>query len=160
MSDEINIRKGLSSDWDSLADLFHSSVREGAVAYSRELRAAWSPRSRAGADWSLRMNRQNVTVAQTVSGERTGFMSAKMNGYIDCAYILAPFQGQGLFKRLYASLEAVQRLNGMKRLHVRASLQARFAFTSVGFNVIRPETVEMCQGVWLPRCATEKRLWA
>jgi len=158
MSDEINIRKGSAQDWDGLADVFHWAVREGAGFYTPEQCAAWSPEPRAGPDWSLRMSRQSVMLAETAEGLPLGFMTAELNGYFDCAYILGAFQGRGLFRKLYAPLEVEQLATGMKRLHVHASLHARQAFEAVGFSVVRPETVEMEDGVWLPRFAMEKLL--
>lgn len=157
MSDEINIRKGSAPDWNRLAQVFHRAVREGASLYTQEQRAAWSPASKAGPDWALRMSRQSVMLAETAGGEPVGFMTTALNGYLDCAYILAPFQGQGLFRRLYEPLEEELRAYGLKRMHVHASLHARPAFKVFGYSVLRPETVEM-GGVWLPRFAMEKYL--
>ena len=158
MLDEINIRKGRLSDWAGLAEVFHRAVREGAGLYTEAQRAAWSPASRAGPDWSLRMSKQSVMLAETTGGEPAGFMTAELNGYLDCAYILPAYQGQGLFRRLYAPLEEEQRGHAVKRMHVHASLHARPAFEAVGYLVVRPETVEMGGGVWLPRFAMEKYL--
>ena len=154
----ISIRKGRSDDWAALALVFHKAVREGAVAYSQAQREAWSPEVKPLADWALRMARQSVMLAETSGGEPAGFMTAELNGYLDCAYILPAYQGQGLFRHLYAPLEEEQRGHAIKRMHVHASLHARPAFEAVGYSVMRPETVEMSGGVWLPRFAMEKYL--
>lgn len=158
MSDEINIRKGKSADWAGLADVFHSAVRDGDSYYTDAQRAAWSPACKAGPDWSLRMSRQSVCVAETREGTLAGFISAELNGYFDCAYILPGYRGLGLFGRLYRPLEEEQREAGISRLQVHASLHARPAFAAKGYRVIRPETVQMAGGVWLPRFAMEKQL--
>jgi len=157
MSDEINIRKGVAADWAGLADVFHIAVLEGAELYTQEQRAAWSPASKAGPDWSLRMARQLVWLA-AAGGRPVGFMTAELNGYLDCAYILKAYQGRGLFKRLYSPLEDAQRANGIQKMWVHASLHARPAFEAVGYKVVRPETVDMGGGIWLPRFAMEKVL--
>lgn len=158
MSDEINIRKGNPSDWNALAHVFHRAVRDGANRYTEAQRAAWSPAPRLGPDWSLRMGKQDVSVAESSTGTIAGFMTAELNGYLDCAYILAHFQGRGLFRRLYAPLEAKQVAAGMERMHTHASLHARRAFAAMGYRVIRPETVRMAGDIWLPRFAMEKPL--
>ena len=158
MQVEINIRKGSTPDWDGLAEVFHRAVRDGASLYTEAQRAAWSPALRAGPDWSLRMSRQSVRLAETRAGEPVGFMTTELNGYFDCAYVLSAYQGQGLFRRLYAPLEAEQHTHGIKRLHVHASLHARAAFEAVGYVTVQPETVEMTNGVWLPRFSMEKYL--
>lgn len=157
MSDEINIRKGRPDDWDALAAVFHRAVREGAVLYTEAQRAAWSPRVRAGGDWSLRMRRQSVQLAETAQDGPVGFMSLELNGYLDCAYILPGFQGRGLFRQMYAPLEAEARAHGARRMTTHASLHARPAFAALGYSTLRPETVEM-NGAWLPRFAMECRL--
>ena len=157
MSDEINIRKGNAKDWGGLAEVFHQAVRSRASYYTEVQREAWSPASRAGADWSLRMSRQSVMLAETRDGQPVGFITAELNGYIDCAYILAGFQGRGLFRRLYAPLEKEQRAAGISRVYTHASLHARTAFAAVGYSVVRPETVKMAGDIWLPRFAMEKR---
>jgi len=156
MSHEINIRKGSAPDWGALADVFHRAVRDGAGYYTEAQRAAWSPASRAGADWSVRMSKQSVQVAETASGDLVGFMTAELNGYLDCAYILPKARGQGVFRRLYEPLEAEQRTHGMSRMYTYASLHARPAFAAMGYRIIRPETVKMAGDVWLPRFAMEK----
>ena len=158
MTEEINIRRGKADDWTALAGVFHRAVNEGAAYYTAEQRKAWSPVSRAGPDWALRMNRQSVMLAETPGQGPVGFLTAELNGYFDCAYILKNCQGQGLFRRLYAPLEAEQRDHNIKRLHVHASLHARPAFLAAGFQIVRPETVRMGDDVWLPRFLMEKLL--
>ena len=158
MCAKINIRKGSPPDWDGLAEVFHLAVREGAGLYTPEQCAAWSPASRAGPDWCVRMRKQSVMLAETGGGALVGFMTTELNGYLDCAYILGSFQGQGIFRRLYAPLEAEQRAAGITRMSVHASLHARPAFAAMGYHIVCPETVDMGGGVWLPRFAMEKML--
>lgn len=158
----ITIRLGEASDWADLALVFHKAVREGAVAYTETQRAAWSPAVKALPDWSLRMTRQNVWVAEA-DGRAAGFMTLEMNGYLDCAYILPHWQGQGVFRKLYEALEGQACAEGISRLYTHASLHAQPAFGAMGFEVTRPETVNMGAGpdghdVWLPRFAMEKHL--
>ncbi len=157
MQDEIKIRKGTPEDWDALAEVFHAAVHEGAVAYTPEQRAAWSPASKAGPDWSLRLSRQSVVLAETEPHGPIGFMTLELNGYLDCAYILAGYQGKGVFRRLYTILEAAAREGNERRIYTHASLHARPAFAAMGYTVIKPETVAV-EDVWLPRFLMEKRL--
>lgn len=156
MTDEINIRKGNVSDWDGLAGVFHTAVRDGALRYTEAQRVAWSPASRAGPDWSLRMARQNVKVAE-IGAALAGFMTLEMNGYLDCAYIMPDYQGRGLFRRLYVLLEAEAAASHTKRIHTHASLHACPAFEAMGFTTIKPETVSFGD-IYLPRFHMEKIL--
>lgn len=158
----ITIRNGKADDWARLAAVFHQAVREGAVAYTEAQRVAWSPEVKPLGDWSLRLMRQNVWVAEA-DGLAVGFMTLEMNDYLDCAYILPRWQGKGVFRQLYTSLEAEAIKERFGRIYTHASLHARPAFAAMGFKVTRPETVNMGVGadgqdVWLPRFAMEKRL--
>ena len=157
MAEQINIRAGRSADWDGLANVFHRAVSEGAGHYTAEQRAVWSPASKAGPDWSVRMERQSVMLAETGQDGPVGFLTCELNGYFDCAYILKSHQGHGLFSKLYAPLEAEHRARSLKRLHVHASLHAQPAFAAKGFTIVRPETVKMAT-VWMPRFLMEKQL--
>ena len=156
MESEINIRKGNPGDWDALAGVFHDAVRRGAVLYTEAQRAAWSPASRAGADWSLRMSRQSVQVAE-VEGRQIGFLTLELNNYLDCAYINPDYKGRGLFRALYTPLEAEARTSGAKKVRTHASLHARPAFAAMGFDVIAPETVSFGD-IYLPRFRMAKTL--
>ena len=158
MVDTVQIRCGAQQDWAALAEVFHRAVHEGAGLYTPAQRLAWSPASRAGADWSLRMSRQSVMLAETETAGPVGFLTSELNGYFDCAYILPAYQGRGLFRQLYAPLEDEQRTHNLKRLHVHASLHARPAFAAMGFTIVRPETVKMDGDIWLPRFSMEKQL--
>jgi len=135
--DDIPIRNGVAGDWAALARVFHSAVREGALAYTEAQRAAWSPDVKGLADWSLRMTRQDVWVAEgaVANGEYApvGFMTLEMNDYLDCAYILPGWQGRGLFRRLYGALEARALEAGSRRpgaggfTHMRACMRGQLS---------------------------------
>ncbi len=157
---KFHIRNGVAADWAALAEVFHLAVREGAVAYTEAQRAAWSPQVKTLPDWALRMTRQSVWVAEA-EGVPIGFMTLEMNGYLDCAYVLPAWQGRGVFRGLYEALEARAQVDGILRLYTHASLHAHPAFTAMGFETLRPETVEMGtdaegQSIWLPRFLMEK----
>lgn len=138
MPAKINIREGNSADWASLGGVFHRAVMDGAKLYTSAQCAAWSPAPKAGPDWSLRMSKQSVMLAELAGGEPVGFISADLSGYVDCAYILPGFQGRGLFRALYTPLEDEHRKIGTRRMHVHASLHARPAFNGIGISGIAP----------------------
>ena len=157
---KFHIRNGIAADWSALAEIFHLAVRKGAIAYTEAQRAAWSPQVKPLPDWALRMTRQSVWVAEAGRAP-VGFMTLELNGYLDCAYILPHWQGKGVFRRLYEALEAHARGAGLRRIYTHASLHAHPGFTAMGFETLRPETVEMGldadgQSIWLPRFLMEK----
>ncbi|MEO1028429.1 MAG: GNAT family N-acetyltransferase [Pseudomonadota bacterium] len=122
--------------------VFYQAIREGAPAYSKEQRAAWAPEPRKGEAWVKRLAAQQIWGA--FDGQHLiGFMTLENQSYVDFAYILAEYQGQGLFPRLFEPVEQAARIAGTTTMKTHASLMARRAFEKVGFDVVTPETVEL-----------------
>lgn len=140
MSDEVQIRRGETSDHAALADIFHESVRDGATLYSDAQRIAWSPAQPEMADWSAKLGAQTVFVAEA-GGKPVGFLTLMPDGEVDLAYIHPSHKSKGLFRRLYDPLEAQAREAGLKALTTHASLHAHPAFLAVGFEVTEEEHV-------------------
>lgn len=141
---------------DEIAEVFYDAVHDGAPAYTPEERSAWMPERRGGKDWEARIASQSFW--GVFDGEKLiGFMSLENGTYVDFAYILAAYQGQGLFPRLYAEVEAAAILAGASSLKTHASLMARRAFEKIGFSVVQAEEVDR-GGVKLKRFEMSKTL--
>ncbi|MEM7660929.1 MAG: GNAT family N-acetyltransferase [Pseudomonadota bacterium] len=156
MANEINIRRGNSDDYGRLGQVVHLTIHGGAKRYTKAQRAAWSPAPRTASAMADRFGDAAVWVAE-VEGQITGFMTLAASGYIDFAYILAEWQGRGIFRRLYEAIELQAQTSSISSLSTHASLHAFEAFRHFGFDVVHPETVEV-SGVWLPRFYMEKHL--
>ncbi|MEO0881625.1 MAG: GNAT family N-acetyltransferase [Pseudomonadota bacterium] len=156
MAEEINIRRGNSMDFESLGELVHAAIHDGAVRYTHEQRRAWSPAPRSADAMADRFGNAAVWVAE-IESSRVGLMTLDGTGYIDFAYISPQWQGQGVFRTLYEAVEFQARANSVRRLSTHASLHAFQAFGHFGFNIVKPETVDV-SGVWLPRFFMEKCL--
>lgn len=156
MSDEVQIRRGETSDHAKLADIFHDAVRGGATLYSDAQRAAWSPTPPEPADWSAKLSTQTVFVAEA-GGQPVGFMTLMSDGEVDLAYIHPSHKGTGLFRKLYTPLEACACEAGLTVLTTHASLHAHPAFLAMGFEVVEEEHVER-NGETFQRFAMRKSL--
>ncbi|MFC3615239.1 GNAT family N-acetyltransferase [Lutimaribacter marinistellae] len=123
---DVLIRGLRAGEADALGLLFHRAVREGAApAYSPEQRAAWSPQPPAGPDWAARLERE-VTLVAEADGIPVGFMSLEPEtGYLDLAFVLPEWRGQGVAGRLLAVLENRARALGLGALSTQASALAR-----------------------------------
>lgn len=130
------------TDYDALAEVMFDAVRNGRSLYTEAQRTAWVPERRGGAEWEARLTRQDIAVARD-NGCITGFMSLEPGGYIDFAYIRPEAQGTGLFRRLFAQIEALARARNEPRLWTHASLMAQPAFAAVGFTVVEHEVVDI-----------------
>lgn len=141
MEFEVHIRKARREEANALGRVFHAAVR-AASAYSEAQRAAWSPAPRSGSDWADRLFKGAVMVGEA-DGALVGFVTLDAAGYSDFAYILPAARGRGLFRRLYLPLEAEFAAGGVRAFSTHTSLMARPAYASVGFSVVKPETVEI-----------------
>jgi putative acetyltransferase len=134
------LRWASNRDYSALADVMFDAVRNGPSAYTDAQRQQWVPERRGGAEWTERLARQSIIVAESAD-EIVGFMSLADGGYIDFAYIRPSAQGSGLFRLLYAEIEKQSRADGVATLWVHASLMARPAFAAVGFLVVERQVV-------------------
>lgn len=135
-----SLRWGQASDHGPVADVMFDAVRNGRSRYSDEQRAAWVSAPRSGPAWDQRLGSQDVILAEA-DGDVLGFMSLAPAGYIDFAYIRPRAQGTGHFRLMYEQLLQRAREKGVRRLWLHASLMAEPAFRSLGFKVVRRETV-------------------
>ena len=130
------------------------AVRSGPSQYTEQQRHAWVPQPRTGTEWARRLDAQFVVVAD-VCGTLVGFMGLAEIGYIDFAYIRPEFRKRGIFRRLYEHVETEMFRQNLNGLWVHASLNAKDAFPSLGFQIVRDETVAIAN-VELRRFEMEK----
>lgn len=140
MNEKVQLRQATSADYDTLGEVMYEAVRKGRSHYSETQREAWVPEPRTGKDWFERLDKQAIVVAES-SDQIVGFMSLAADAYLDFAYIRPSAQGSGLFRRMYAEIEQLAVKSSQDRIWVHASLMAQPAFASVGFSVLKRETV-------------------
>ena len=140
MTSDIKLRLATPKDYTSLGEVMFDAVRRGRSEYTEAQREAWVPKPRTGQEWNERLDKQKIIVAENADGI-IGFMSLAPKSYLDFAYIRPKFQGQGLFRKLYAEIEALATRQKQPRIWVHASLMAQPAFSKIGFKIIKQETV-------------------
>ncbi|APE42168.1 hypothetical protein BOO69_01150 [Sulfitobacter alexandrii] len=151
---QVRPRRQDGRDDAALGQLMFDAIRRGTSRYTEAQRAAWLPAPNTGPDWTARLAAQRVWVA-VANGVPAGFITLAGEDYIDLAFVAPRSQGKGVFRALYAPLEAAAR--GQPRLRTHASLMAQPAFLALGFHVIRHESV--CRaGEVLRRAEMEKLL--
>lgn len=157
MRGEVQIRRGEPDDAPMLALLMAQAIREGAPAYSPAERAAWLGDPVDTEKRCERIAGQAIWVAEATDAGPVGFMTLTDDGEVDFAYILASWQGLGLFPRLLAALEAEARGRGLAQLRTFASLMADGAFARAGFELVRDDPVRRA-GLVLRRSFMVKQL--
>lgn len=156
MEKQPNLRWATPADYAELADVMFDAIRNGPSRYTERQREQWAPGPRHGTDWTERLDRQAIILAEAAD-EVLGFMSLAAAGYIDFAYIRPSARGSGLFRRLYAEVEDRAREAGEERLWVHASLMAEPAFAALGFRVLEREEVSIRDETFA-RARMERRL--
>ncbi|HEX8214797.1 MAG TPA: GNAT family N-acetyltransferase [Allosphingosinicella sp.] len=150
------LRWASPDDYDALADIMFDAVRNGESRYSERQREAWVPARRGGADWTARLQSQEVIIAEQ-DGRPVGFVSLADGGYIDFAYIRPEAQHTGLFRLLMSRIVEKARAKRELLLWTHASLMAEPAFERLGFIVRRRQQVTIGDESF-DRCEMEKRL--
>lgn len=136
------MRWATPADYAELGKVMYDAVRNGSSAYTQAQRRAWVPIPRDGPDWHARLAGQDILVSES-GGRITGFISLTSRGYIDFAYVRPAMQGTGLFRKLYAGIEAHAQERGITHLTTHASLMAQPAFVAAGFKVVQHEEVQI-----------------
>ena len=145
MSQTITIRRFQVADAETVARLFHDTVRTVNIQdYSRQQVEAWAPDDLFFRDWAVVCSRRYTVVAE-VAGAIAGFGELEAKGQIDCFYCHKDYQGQGIGRRLYQAIEAQANSLGLSNLLVEASITARPFFERIGFKTVAEQTV-MCRG--------------
>lgn len=131
-----------SADYDVLGEVIFDAVRNGPSLYNEAQRRAWVEEPRSGPEWHQRLAEQSIAIAEN-EATIVGLMSLKQDGYLDLAFIRPAFQGTGIFRILYAMIFKLALSQGHSKILVHASLMAQPAFSAMGFEVVKKETVDV-----------------
>ena len=101
----MQVRWARADDVPELGMVFFAAVREGPSLYSEAEREAWMPEPPKAAAWAARLAANEVAVVEA-EGRTVGFMTLDAAGYIDLAFALPAYQRRGVFRTLYAAIEA------------------------------------------------------
>ena len=132
------IRSYRPGDAEALGEVFHRSIRDGAVgAYGRAAVEAWSPAPPKGDAWERRLERADTVLAEE-NGTILGFMTMRSDtGLLDLAFVLPEAVRSGVASALYAVLEGRARARGLSHLTTEASLLAEPFFARLGWRVVQ-----------------------
>ncbi len=138
----VNYRWADSSDYDVLGEVIFDAVRNGRSLYNEAQRRAWIDAPRSGPDWHQRLAEQSIALATHDVGI-VGLMSLTQDGYLDFAYVRPAFQGTGIFRKLFAMIFELAVSQGHSKILVHASLMAQPAFSAMGFENLKMETIDL-----------------
>ncbi|GFE65754.1 GNAT family N-acetyltransferase [Litoreibacter roseus] len=137
----VALRTFRPTDSSATYKVFFEAVRRGAATlYSEADLAAWAASEKVPERWGERLSLHHTLIAER-EGRIIGFMSIAKNGYLDMAYVLPSFMGQGVAEKLYTALENWARAAKIDHLTTEASHLARSFFARQGWTTLTPQTV-------------------
>lgn len=141
----MNLRTYLSSDCQSLADLFYQTVHTvNARDYTPGQLNAWATGHVDIREWDRSLS-SHYTIVATESNLIIGFGDIHLTGYLDRLYVHKDYQRQGVATAICDKLE--RRFKG-KTITTHASITAKPFFLSRGYHVVRQQQVTR-QGILL-----------
>lgn len=142
MGSALHIRVADPADAAALAHIFYRGVHEGAApAYTPEQRHAWAPKKPDAAGFLKRLDGLITIVAERDTVIQ-GFMSLRLDGYLDFAYVLPDARGSDVADTLYDAILAEAKRLGLTRLTSEASYLARSFFTRHGWYTDAAQDIE------------------
>ena len=153
----IQIRRFHPQDAHQIAQLFHDTIRQVNLGdYTLAQVHAWAPDNLNFRNW-VEACSARITYVADDGGVIAGFGELETSGHIDCFYCHKDYQGQGVGRRLYQTIE-IKALNlSLPRLFVEASITARPFFERMGFLIIKEQQV-FRRGQFLTNFVMEKWL--
>ena len=137
------IRKGHHEDLAKLKQLFVETVSNVCTSdYDNNQIEVWKSSIENSQRWEDLIENQFILVA-VKNGEITGFCTLDNGNCIDMLYVHKDYQRQGIARKLYAEIEKEAKQQGQKVLFSDVSKTARPFFESVGFKVIKEQTVKI-----------------
>ena len=144
-------------DVGQIAQLFHDTVRKINIKdYNSAQVTAWSPDNIYFRDW-LNICSTKFTYIAEQSELIIGFGELEKNGHIDCFYVHYQYQGQGVGKQIYRTIETKAIALNLPRLYTEASITAKPFFIHQGFIQVQEQQV-VCRGEEFINYLMEKRL--
>ncbi|MBS9716843.1 GNAT family N-acetyltransferase [Pseudohalocynthiibacter aestuariivivens] len=136
---KLHIRASGPEDDDALHHIYFRAVREGtAQFYTQEQRIAWAPSEKRQKPFDAAL----ICWVAEDEAQPVGFVAVEPGGYLDLAFVLPEYIGRGVAKALYCEVLEWADKEGLDRLTVHASHQARRFFLRQGWTIDYAETVE------------------
>lgn len=142
---------------DAVLQLFWETVHTvNAQDYTPAQLDAWAPKEPDRLRWRRKWD-TSLVWAVWQDGELAGFANLEPPDHLDCLYVSARHQRQGVATALAQKMEQLARESGASRLRVEASLTARGFFARRGYRELRRQQVPL-RGQQLTNFIMEKPL--
>lgn len=138
---QIEIRQATLNDLTELQDLFVETIVSTCHKdYNDEQMNVWTSTVEKKEKWRMRLTHQFFIIAE-IDSKIVGFGSLENGEYLDMLYVHKDFLRQGIANRLYTELKAESLKLGYDKLTSDVSKTALPFFKSIGFKVIKENTI-------------------
>jgi putative acetyltransferase len=140
---EIEVRKVRKGEEKELWELFYNTVHNvNTQDYDENQISAWAPDD-FDVDIAIRKFREIDPFVALKEGKIIGYADIQSDGYIDHFYCHHEFQGQGVGRTLFATLEKVADENNINKMYSNVSITARPFFEAMGFSVEKEQFIQL-----------------
>jgi putative acetyltransferase len=139
----VEIREFQKSDAHDLWKLQFQTIRDFCIRdYSLEQLEVWAPEKYEPDVWLKRISGIKPFVA-IVNDRTAGYADLQEDGYIDHFYCAKAFIGKGVGGQLMSHILALAQERKIYRLYSHVSITAKPFFERYGFNVVKPQLVNV-----------------
>ena len=139
----MDVRKFRQGDEKELWELFYNTIHNVNIEdYDKAQVAAWAPDD-LDMDFAVQKFREIDPFVLTLEGKIIGYADIQSDGYIDHFYCHHEFQGQGVGRMLFVTLEKEARESGIPKMYSNVSITARPFFEAMGFSVEKEQLIEV-----------------
>ncbi|MBC7982546.1 MAG: GNAT family N-acetyltransferase [Candidatus Obscuribacterales bacterium] len=140
---DVHVRRYCEGEAAHLWKLHFHTVRVvNRSDYTQAQVEAWAPVDFDPQVWATRIHALNPFVA-TIDSQIVGYADVQQFGYIDHFYVHHQFQRRGVGRALFAQLDAVAKIAGLRQMHANVSITARPFFESYGFVAIVEQQIPL-----------------
>ena len=137
----IVVRRYAPSDLPTMMEVRRAAITRVCVHdYTPTQIAGWAAQTQDTVKQDARF-RNSVTWVALLENHVVGYINLAADGYIDCLYVHAEAQNNGVATALLAALEENAYASNVTRLHSEVSITARPFFEKRGFSVLAPQVV-------------------
>lgn len=136
----MHIRHYKIQDAEAIAQLFLSTVRTiNARDYTAEQLAAWTAGNTEPSVWHAKLTSAKIALVAEMDGSIVGFADLTHEGVLDHLFVHKDFQRRGVGRAL---CQAIKEAFDGEMLQTFASITAKPFFESMGFVVLKEQTVK------------------
>jgi len=137
---KFQISRATETDLSLMQRLFYQTVTTyGSILFTKEEIKIYSRLATNRPYWLKKFKKDFIYNAK-LNGEIVGSFSMNASGFIEYIFVHQNYQGKGIAKNLYETIEEVARQSNIKTLSTQVTLLTKSFFEKYGFDILKEET--------------------